>query len=181
MKRRYAYNENDNYKKIRIDEKFFKGYACYLKLQNIKKPLIVNNGKEFICIRDNNYEWIEVYPDNGKYAITIMHDDKNNLIEWYFDISKNVGLENGIPYEDDLYLDLIITKELEKIIIDEDELLNACDNKEITKEDVKEAYDTLNYLLVKYYENVDELINLTNYLYKKFNMNNKIKSKSLTR
>ena len=38
------------------------------------------NGKENICIRDNNYEWIEVYPENGKYAITIMYDDKGNLI-----------------------------------------------------------------------------------------------------
>ena len=51
------------------------------KLQNIKKPLIVNNGKEFVCIKDNNYEWIEVYPDNGKYVITIMRNLKEHLIK----------------------------------------------------------------------------------------------------
>lgn len=35
-----------------------------------------------ICIRDNNYEWIELYPTNGKYAITIMYDEKENLTDY---------------------------------------------------------------------------------------------------
>ena len=168
MKRRYAYNLEDNYKQLRIDEEFFKGYACYLKLQNIQKPLIVNNLKEEICIRDNGYEWIEVYPDNGKYAITIMYDDKNNLIEWYFDISKEVGIENNIPYEDDLYLDMIITPTGEEIVVDEDELLAARDNNAITQNDVDDAYQTLKELEEKYVNNFSELIKLTDYLKEQF-------------
>lgn len=174
MKRRFAYNLNDNYKQIRVDEDFFKGYACFLKLQNIEKPLIVNNGKESICIRDNDYEWIEVYPDNGKYAITIMFDDNNNLIEWYFDISKEIGIENGIPYEDDLYLDMIITPNGEKIVIDENELLEARDNGDITQDDVDSAYQTLRELEVKYVSNIQELLKLTNYLNEQFNRKNKV-------
>ena len=102
MKRRFAYNETDNYKLIEVAEPFFDGYACFLKWQNIEKPLIINNGEKETCIKDNDYEWIEVYPTNDKYAITIMYDDKGNLIEWYFDISKNIGIENDVPYEDDL-------------------------------------------------------------------------------
>lgn len=175
MKRRYAYSLEDNYKQVRIEEDFFKGYACFLKLQNIQKPLIVNNGKEEICIRDNGYEWIEVYPDNGKYAITIMFDDNNNLIEWYFDISKNVGVENGIPYEDDLYLDLIITPNGERLVVDEDELLSARDNGVITQEDVDSAYLTLQLLDDKYCSNIQELRNLTSYLLNKFKNNTKTK------
>lgn len=174
MKRRFAYNLNDNYEQIRVDEEFFKGYACFLKLQNIEKPLIVNNGKETICIRDNNYEWIEVYPENGKYAITIMFDDNNNLIEWYFDISKNIGIENGIPYEDDLYLDMIITPNGEEIVVDENELLEARDNGDITQSDVDSAYQTLRELEEKYVNNIQELIKLTNYLNEQFNRKNKV-------
>ena len=170
MKRRYAYSLEDNYKQVRIDEDFFKGYACFLKLQNIQKPLIVNNGKEEICIRDNGYEWIEVYPDNSKYAITIMFDDNNNLIEWYFDISKNVGIENGIPFEDDLYLDLIITPNGERLVVDEDELLSAKDSGVITQEDVDSAYSTLQLLDNKYCNNIQELRNLTNYLFQVFSL-----------
>lgn len=164
MKRRFAYNENDNYKLIKVEEPFFDGYACFLKLQNIEKPLIVNNGINEICIKDNNYEWIEVYPTNGKYAITIMYDDKGNLIEWYFDISKNIGLENCIPYEEDLYLDMIITPEGKEIVIDEDELLNAKETGDITQADVELAYETLKELENKYVNNIDELNKLTNYL-----------------
>ena len=109
MKRRFAYSLGDNYKKIYINDEMFKGYVCNLKLNNIDKPLIVFDGKNNICIRDNGYEWIEVYPDKGNYAITIIFDQNKNIIEWYFDIAKKIGIENDIPYEDDLYLDLIIT------------------------------------------------------------------------
>ena len=171
MKRRYAFKENDNYNLIKIDEPFFKGYACFLKLQNVTKPLIVNNGKENVCIKDNGYEWIEVYPLDGKYAITIMYDNNGNLIEWYFDISKEVGLENGVPYEDDLYLDLVIMPNGEKLVIDEDELVAAKDNGDITQEDVDNAYDVLQELIEKYVNNVEELTKLTNYLLSRFKTN----------
>ena len=141
----------------------------------LTKPLIVNDSIKDICIKDTNYEWIEVYPDNGKYAITIMFDDKGNLIEWYFDIAKNTGLENGIPYEDDLYLDMIITPSGKMIVIDEDELISAYNNSIITKDDFDGAYKTLEELKNKYVENFDELLNLTNYLCEQFKSNNKVK------
>ena len=168
MKRRFACDPNDNYSILEIKEPFFKGHAVFLKLQNIEKPLIVYNGEKNICIKDNNYEWIEVYPTEGKYAITIMYDDKGNLIEWYFDISKKTGLENGIPYEDDLYLDMIITPNGKKIVLDEEELLEAKDNGIITQEDVENAYKTLSELDSKYVQNLDELIRLTDFLLSKF-------------
>ncbi len=176
MKRRYAYNENDNYSLLKVDESFFRGYACFLKLQNIEKPLIVYNGKENICIKDNDYEWIEVYPTNGNFAITIMYDNKGNLIEWYFDIAKSIGLEKDIPYEDDLYLDLIITPDGERIVIDEDELLNAKVIGDITQEDVDTAYKVLKEIDEKYVNNFEELVRLTNYLLCKFKSNEKIKN-----
>ena len=175
MKRRFAYNENDNFKLIKVEEPFFNGYACFLKLQNIENPLIVNNGIDEVCIRDNNYEWIEVYPTNGRYAITIMYDDKGNLIEWYFDISKNIGMENGIPYEDDLYLDMIITPDGKEIVVDEDELIGAKENGDITEEDVMSAYETLKELENKYVNNINELNKLTNYLLSQFKENLKLK------
>jgi hypothetical protein len=175
MKRRFACNVDDNYRILEIQESYFKGHAVFLKFQDIEKPLVVYNGEENICIRDNNYEWIEVYPIEGKYAITIMYDDNGNLIEWYFDISKKVGIENGIPYEDDLFLDMIITPTGEKIIIDEDELLEARDNGFITQEDVDSAYNTLKELEDKYANNIDELFMLTNGLLSKFKTDNQRK------
>ena len=175
MKRRYAYKLSDNWKQIKINEDFFKGYACFLKIQNIEKPLIVYNGKENVCIKDNDYEWIEVYPNNGKYAFTIMFDDKGNLIEWYFDIAKKIGIKNGIPYEDDLYLDMVITPEGEEFLLDEDELIDALNKGDITKEDIDEAYKSLKHLEEKYASNYDYLLELTNYLYGMFKENRQYK------
>ena len=97
-----------------------------------------------------------------------MYDDKNNLIEWYFDISKEIGIENNIPYEDDLYLDMIITPTGEEIVVDEDELLAARDNNVITQKDVDDAYQALKQLEEKYVNNFSELIKLTDYLKEQF-------------
>ena len=162
MKRRFANKVNGEYIQKRIDEDYFTGYACYVKIQDVKNPLIVPNGDKNICIIDENYEWLELYPDNGHYALTIMYDDNSNLIEWYFDISKEIGLENGIPNEDDLYLDLVVEPDGTKRILDEEELLNALNNKEITESDCKLAYQTLKMLEEKYVNNFNELIELTN-------------------
>lgn len=174
MKRRFANQVEGEYLQERVNDDYFKGYVSYIKIKDVQKPLIVNNGKNEICIKDENYEWFEVYPDNEKYVITIIFDDNNNLIEWYFDISKNIGIENGIPYEDDLYLDMIITPNGEKIVIDENELLEALRNGDIIKEDVDSAYFTLSYLENKYVNNLDELVKFTNYLCDKFKTNNKV-------
>ena len=161
--------------KIYINDETFKGYVCDLKLNNIDKPLIVFDGKNNICIRDNGYEWIEVYPDKGNYAITIIFDQNKNIIEWYFDIAKKIGIENDIPYEDDLYLDLIITSTGEKRIIDEDELKEALENNDITKDEFELAYCILKELDEKYYQHFDYLIDFTDYLCNKLNIKLEIK------
>lgn len=175
MKRRYANQAEGEFIQKRIDEDYFKGYVCYIKIKGVKQPLIVNNGISDVCIKDENYEWFEVYPDDSKYAITIMFDSNGNLIEWYFDIAKNVGIENGVPFEDDLYLDMIILPSGEKLVLDENELLAAFNNGEITQDDVNIAYKTLNELENKYVNNLDALIRFTNCLCDIFKSNNKIK------
>ena len=162
MKRRFANTVEGIYTQKRFNEEFFKGYICNIKIQGIKKPLIVNNGISKVCIKDNNYEWFEVYPDNANYAITIMFDDNKNLIEWYFDIAKQVGIENGIPYEDDLYLDMVVLPNGHKLIIDEDELTDALNKGEIQQSDVDLAYSTIKYLEETYINNFDRLIDFTN-------------------
>ena len=51
------------------------------------------------------------------------------------------------------------------IVLDENELKDALDRKDITKEDFDMAYKTLENVKNKYVANKDELINLTNNLY----------------
>ena len=55
---------------------------------------------------------------------------KNEIIEWYFDVINKSGLENNIPYIEDLYLDIVITYLGEIFVLDEDELHQAFVNKD---------------------------------------------------
>ena len=147
MKRRYANKVEGDYTQKRVDEEYFKGYICNVKINDVNKPLIVNNGVSEICIKDNGYEWFEVYPDN----------------------------ENSIPYEDDLYLDMIITPDGQKLVLDEDELIYAFNRGEIMQSDVDLAYETLKKLEIIYVSNLDNLINLTNKFCEMFESKTKVK------
>lgn len=86
---------------------------------------------------------------------------KKELIEWYFDIAKEVGVENGIPYEDDLYLDMVIMPDGQMLVLDEDELQEAFKRGEIDQDDVDLAYETLKELEDKYVDDLDNLRKLT--------------------
>lgn len=170
MKRRYAYSKDDKNDIClkRIDKDYFNGYVCNIKFDKVNKPIIVKVQDKEYFIKNDNYTWYEIYQDNSNYALTIMYDENNELIQWYFDVSKKIGVENGIPYEDDLYLDLVIGPNGESSVLDEDELKEALDNNVITKEDYDFAYEVLEKLQREYVSNFDHLVALTEKLIKEF-------------
>lgn len=170
MKKRLATrldDGNNEFKLIRIDEDFFHGYSNLVKFKNVKDPWIINEGGS-TCIMDENYEWLQIYPDNEKYAITVAFDENHNLIEWYFDMIKSSDLENGVPYFFDLYLDYVIRANGNKIVFDEDELFAALKSGDISNDDVALAYSTMNKIKYMYDKNIESLIELTNNIYNKF-------------
>lgn len=169
MKRRYATNKYASSDIIRVDDSKLNGYVCKLVFNENTKPLIVFNGKEDVCIRDKGYTMYEIYRDNSNYALTIMYDDKGKLIEWYFDVAKQIGLEDGIPYEDDLYLDVVITPNGKYMVLDEDELIEAKNNKFITEKDVQLAYKIKDELIKEYANNIGYLKDLTKHIINKTN------------
>lgn len=171
MKKRFANSVNEevfDYNQIRVDEKFFKGYACILTFKEVKNPWIVENAGEQYCILNDKYKWLEIYPDDEKYAITAMFDENGNLIEWYFDMVKSIGVEENVPYIEDLYLDLIIRPDGKQIVLDADELLDALNENKITKEDYNMAYETMKKIIETYGDKINKLQNLTNFLIRLF-------------
>ena len=171
MKRRYANSVNKGINKFaqkRIVEDYFKGYICKVNVDKVIKPIIAKTDKAEIVLLDDNYEWYMLYPDGEKYVVTIMYDDKNNLIEWYFDIAKELGIKNGIPYEDDLYLDLVIKPDGTYEVLDESELKDALDKDLITKDDYDKAFLTVNKLINMYQNDLDSLLELTNKIKSEF-------------
>lgn len=123
------------------------------------KPYVVENIN--LCMANNNYKWLEFYDYSKKCRLTAMYNDKNEIIEWYFDIARKIGKENGMPYEDDLYLDVVVTPKGDIILLDEDELKEAFERMEITKKEYDEAYQEAKKLMDELKREKDSLQKFT--------------------
>lgn len=154
LKRKYADVKkvkeitNNTYKNVYFDNEEFKGNISLVKILDADKEWIVDKGTaEERCILGNNLKWLEIYPDNENYCITAIYDKKDQIVEWYIDVADKIGTENGVPYEDDLYLDVVIVPNGKIILLDEDELEEAYQNNFITKEQYDLSYKMANEIM----------------------------------
>lgn len=169
LKKRFADSVGKRNSIIEIEQKIKsinnEDFIGDIYLNNFKKvvtPYMLENG---VCLQDNNYKWLEFYNYNAKVLLTAMYNQNNEIIEWYFDIARSIGKENNIPYEDDLYLDVLVKPNGEIILLDEDELKEAYERLEITKEEYDETYKVANDLIEKVKGNEEKLKQFTdNYL-----------------
>ncbi len=144
LKKRYAdrIEGNETVEKFEtrvrtVNDNNFCGDIYLHKFIKSYEPFIVAKDK---CIANDNYKWLEFYDYKSKIKLTTMYDENNEIIEWYFDIAREIGKENGIPYEDDLYLDVVLEPDGSTILLDEEELKDALDRNEISKKEYEEAY-----------------------------------------
>jgi len=141
-----------------INDEDFKGDIYLNHFKKLKQPYILDNG---LCIQDINYKWLEFYDYNSKVRLTAIYNENNEIIEWYFDIARCIGKEKGIPYEDDLYLDVVLGPNGKIILLDEDELKEAFERHEITKQEYEEAYKIAEDLIRKLKDNQNEVLKFT--------------------
>ncbi|MCJ8013573.1 DUF402 domain-containing protein [Paenibacillus sp. KQZ6P-2] len=119
-----------------ISDEYFDGYITYLLLDKVKEPLTVTYELERFCIADNGYSWIMLFPTGKPYSLTIMINQKYEVLQWYFDMIQSIGLTNeGVPYMNDMYLDYILIPNGQLITKDVDELESALSEGLITKDD----------------------------------------------
>lgn len=178
MKRKYAdYPDWDKLKSKKfvnkyISNKDFSGNICLISDIKVNEKIVITEGNKKITIMDDNFKWLKLYPENNKnIAISVSINDKDEIVEWYFDVAKCSGLsDNGIPYIDDLYLDVILYPTGKLKLIDEDELKDALLNKKINNNDFNLAYKVANNLINSIQGKENELSKLTykylNYLEK---------------
>ena len=142
--------------KIFLDEEEF--YVSVKKLISVKEKFIIKNN---LCVMDDGYYILEVIPKDKNYAMRLFLNDKKEPLEYYFDICKNNGLieDLKIPYYDDLYLDITYLNG-EINILDEDELLKAYTEGDITEDDLKLVYKIKDQLLSEISDKTNELMNI---------------------
>lgn len=132
----------------------------YLCVKRIIKtiPFTLDTG---LTIIDNGYYLVEILPKNENYAMRVYLDENKNALEYYFDISLGNGIDEDskIPYYDDLFTDVIVTKnEIE--IVDQNELEDALNSGVISKEDYDLANITTEKLVNEIKENKNVYMNL---------------------
>lgn len=161
LKKRYANRHKLNkpnsdliYLLESFKENNFNGDISYYNFKNAGIKIVTPKGKIII---DNNYKLLGFYDYNSKVKLSAFYDNNNQIIEWYFDIAKKIGKENGVPYEDDLYLDVVVRPDGTVILLDEKELEYALEKYEITIEDYAMAYEEANKLIMSLKDNTENL------------------------
>lgn len=149
--------QNFPYYQMRIDTEDFHGTACLIKLvsgqpQNWETP---KAGKVYVCGR--GMTWMTLIPDGESHIITAKylpdysaHEERHSypsfasrqypVSVWYVDVTEGCVYDpDGVIRYTDKYLDYIFTPEGDVSISDRDELDEAYESGELTREQYSDA------------------------------------------
>lgn len=132
-----------DYRSIYIEDKQFIGYAAGIKFLEIEGPMKRKYFGKDLTLIDRNYIWLELFPLDKKHCITAKYNDKREIVKWYIDIVSGVGLDRGVPYMEDMYLDLDLLPSGEMEILDEDELEEAYRDGKIDEKTYRETKNSM--------------------------------------
>lgn len=144
------------YNVIKKELKNQNAYIVLKKIIEIDEPFVKNS-----TLIDNGYYIMEYTPMDKLYNARVFIDKNLNAVSYYFDISLGNGVNDGRPYYDDLFLDIIYGTETNNTvkILDEDELQKALESGQITKQNYDLAHSTCRELVDEIQENRNFFIN----------------------
>lgn len=132
----------------RIDSPAYHGYVTLLRIEEVSEPFYVNFGQERVCIADCGYDWIQHFPDGAPYVLLAAFDERGTLVQWYIDIVASTGVdERGIPWYEDLYLDIVVSPSGETLLLDVTELDDALHQGKVTQAQYDFAWRQASVLL----------------------------------
>ena len=135
------------------------GYAAAIHfLPGNEEFFVTDPGGKTCCVAADGYQWLVLLPLHQYWCLTAIYNEHGEIIEWYFDITKeNFVDEHGMPCMDDLFLDWVLFPNGEGMLLDEDELQEAFQNGEINASDMDFAYRQYTELLHSEWRNIDFL------------------------
>lgn len=147
---------------IYIDD-IFRGYISLIRVDKVKQKITVDYEQSEVCLIDDGYKCIMFLPDDENWCVSAVYNKSNEIIEWYFDMTKENSIdEQGNPFYDDLYLDIAVSPDFKIVVLDEDELMEALELKIITKSDYDMAHNTCNKIIKEIIPNKSFLISFFN-------------------
>ena len=171
MKKNYGDRRNDSNileKEVvlkEVNNSKFKGKIVLTQIKEIKDIVCVKRPDGSSSkILDKNYNWMMIFEKEKKYCTTIMYDENWNLIQWYFDIAKDVFQnDKNVPYSEDLLLDVVVLPDGKYYTLDEDELDEAKDKLLITEEEYEMANNTAKTIINMVDKKFQDFCDFTNY------------------
>ncbi len=143
----------------RLDSPDYHGYVTLLHIDDVTEPLYATFGQQQVCIVDRGYDWVQHFPDGARYALLSAFDERGELVQWYIDIIGRMGLdEHGVPWWEDLYLDIVVSPEGETLLLDVDELDEALHQGAVTHSEYDFAWRDASTLLTALEEDLFPLL-----------------------
>jgi len=131
-----------------LDSPEFRGHITLYCMDAVREPLVVEYFHQKTCIVDAGYAWLKQFPTGEHFTVTAQFDASARIVVWYIDVCLQTGVDqNQIPWLDDLYLDLVVSPEMEVEVKDADELLAARECGEITAAEFDLAWRAANRLM----------------------------------
>ncbi len=126
----------------------FTGYVTRLLLQRVSEPLHREILGHRYCLADSGYCWLQHFPAGSHHTVTTMIDLTGTVVQWYIDICTSHGADaSGVPWFEDLYLDIVVLPSREAILLDADELDAALFEGKITETQYELAWEEAHALL----------------------------------
>lgn len=154
MKRKYADRANwqrvkqKTYTQIAMHSEDFDGTISLVSIHAVHEPAYVGTHRGKLCVVDDGYKWLQHFPANAAYTLTTMFDANGQIVQWYIDICDATGVdERGIPWYDDMYLDIVVLPSGEVELIDIDELEEALQQGAVTEKQYEQAWKVAEHLL----------------------------------
>jgi len=150
-----------------VENEKFSGYISVIYVEKVKKPLVKNLDGQKVCIVNDGYTWVIFMPDNLMYSLTMMINDNNEIVQWYFDICKAYKIsESGVPFFEDLYLDVVVLPSGKIILLDEDELSHAFKTGAISDKEYSEANEQAELLIKDIKNKTNDLLKFSKEYFK---------------
>lgn len=149
-----------------VSTEFFTGHMAFMEVKDITGTQTWEFRGENIVVCDKGMKWLSILPQNDFYCITAMMDEKDTVILWYIDMIATQGVDaDGVPWFDDLYLDLVVYADGTAVVDDMDELEAALAGGDITHKQFELALETCERLKAGVAKDVESLMEYTQKVY----------------
>lgn len=130
-----------------------------LLIEEVSHPLTINNVAGYVLIEDKGISWLQIALKDAHVWITVMYDQNDRFIQAYFDVTNGNDFSNcDNPTFEDMYLDVVLNRELEIHILDRDELDEALKLERISHQDHEAALMHCNGLIAYLQDHTEDFL-----------------------